>query len=96
MAGSAKQAKGSLRDTAGKATGDSNLQAEGKADKAQGKIQNAGGGVKDTAKRTDTSVRLTLRWQGKRNCWPARFIPAHSGAPANYAIVHFRDCPTGF
>ena len=45
--GSAKQAKGSVKDVAGKAMGDSKLQAEGKADKAEGKIQNAVGGAKD-------------------------------------------------
>ena len=45
--GSAKQMKGTVKDVAGKATGDSKLQAEGKADKAEGKIQNAVGGAKD-------------------------------------------------
>jgi uncharacterized protein YjbJ (UPF0337 family) len=46
--GTAKQAKGSIKETAGKALGDSKLQGEGKADKAKGKIQNAVGGLKDT------------------------------------------------
>jgi uncharacterized protein YjbJ (UPF0337 family) len=45
--GSAKQMKGSVKDAAGKLTGDSKLQAEGKADKVEGKIQNAVGGAKD-------------------------------------------------
>jgi uncharacterized protein YjbJ (UPF0337 family) len=45
--GSARQAKGAVKDTVGKVTGDSKLQGEGKADKAAGKIQNAVGGVKD-------------------------------------------------
>jgi uncharacterized protein YjbJ (UPF0337 family) len=45
--GSAKQAKGALKEAAGKVTGDTKLQAEGKADKAAGKVQNAVGGVKD-------------------------------------------------
>jgi uncharacterized protein YjbJ (UPF0337 family) len=39
--------KGHVKDAAGKVTGDSKLQAEGKADKAEGKIQNAVGGAKD-------------------------------------------------
>ena len=48
VAGSAKQVKGSIKEAVGKATGDSKLQGEGKADKAAGKIQNAVGGLKDT------------------------------------------------
>jgi uncharacterized protein YjbJ (UPF0337 family) len=46
--GSADQAKGAMKDTAGKVTGDQKLQAEGKADKVKGKIENAVGGAKDT------------------------------------------------
>ena len=45
--GSAKQAKGSIKETAGKALGDAKLQGEGKADKAEGKVQNTVGGIKD-------------------------------------------------
>ena len=45
--GSAKQAKGAIKEVAGKLTGDAKLEAEGKADRTQGKIQNAVGGVKD-------------------------------------------------
>jgi uncharacterized protein YjbJ (UPF0337 family) len=46
--GSANQAKGSIKEMAGKVTGDAKLEAEGKADKAAGKVQNAIGGLKDT------------------------------------------------
>ena len=46
--GSAKQVKGAVKDAIGKVTGDAKLQSEGKADKAEGKIQNAVGGFKDT------------------------------------------------
>jgi uncharacterized protein YjbJ (UPF0337 family) len=45
--GSAQQAKGKIKEVAGKALGDSKLEAEGKADKTAGKIQNAVGGIKD-------------------------------------------------
>ncbi len=45
--GSMKKMKGNLKEGAGKLTGDSKLQAEGKADKVGGKIQNAVGGIKD-------------------------------------------------
>ncbi len=48
--GSVNQAKGSLKETAGKLTGDSKLQSEGKTDKLGGKIQNTVGGIKDTLK----------------------------------------------
>lgn len=46
--GAAKQAKGVVKKVAGKLTGDAKLKAEGKADIAKGKVQNAVGGVKDT------------------------------------------------
>ena len=45
--GSANQAKGAIKEAAGKITGDTKLQAEGATDKAVGKVQNAVGGVKD-------------------------------------------------
>lgn len=48
--GTGTQAKGSVKETIGKVTGDSKLQAEGQTDKAGGKIQNAIGGVKDAAR----------------------------------------------
>ena len=48
--GSAQQAKGKMKEVAGKVTGDSKLESEGKADKAAGKIQNTIGGIKDTVK----------------------------------------------
>jgi uncharacterized protein YjbJ (UPF0337 family) len=49
--GSIDQAKGSVKETAGKVTGDSKLEAEGKSDKLSGKIQNAVGSAKDALKR---------------------------------------------
>ena len=48
--GSAKNLKGSVKETAGKALGDSKLEAEGKGDKVAGKVQNAVGGIKDAVK----------------------------------------------
>ena len=48
--GSANQAKGAVKETAGKALGDSKLETEGKADKVKGKVQNAVGGLKDALK----------------------------------------------
>jgi len=46
--GVADQAKGSVKDAAGKVTGDTKLQGEGKMDKAKGKLESAIGGAKDT------------------------------------------------
>ncbi|KDP95779.1 MAG: CsbD family protein [Alphaproteobacteria bacterium] len=48
--GSAKNMGGKIKEGAGKLTGDSKLQAEGKADQVEGKVQNAVGGVKDSLK----------------------------------------------
>ncbi len=45
--GAADQAKGAIKDAAGKVTGDTKLQAEGKADKLKGKVESAVGGAKD-------------------------------------------------
>ena len=46
--GAAEQAKGKIKEVAGKITGDSKTEAEGKADQIKGKVQNAVGGIKDT------------------------------------------------
>ena len=48
--GSAEQAKGKVKEIAGKVTGDAKLESEGKAEKAAGKIQNTVGGIKDAVK----------------------------------------------
>lgn len=48
--GSAEQAKGKVKEIAGKVTGDTKLESEGKAEKAAGKIQNTVGGIKDAVK----------------------------------------------
>ena len=49
--GAAKQAKGAVKVAVGKAIGDSKLQADGRADKVKGKIQNAVGGAKDAVRK---------------------------------------------
>ena len=50
--GAADQAKGSMKEAAGKITGDSKLKAEGAADKVKGKVENAVGGAKDAIRDT--------------------------------------------
>ena len=47
IAGAGKQVKGSIKEGVGKATGDEKLKNEGRADKAEGKVQNTVGGLKD-------------------------------------------------
>ena len=46
--GATDQAKGSIKEAAGKVTGDSKLQAEGTLDNAKGKVESAIGGAKDS------------------------------------------------
>ena len=48
--GAADKAKGSVKEAAGKLTGDHKLQAEGKIDKAKGAVKNAIGGAKDAVR----------------------------------------------
>jgi len=48
VVGSAKVVKGKIKEALGKAVGDAKLEAEGKSDKVEGKVQNAVGGIKDT------------------------------------------------
>ena len=50
IAGSAKQVIGGIKEAAGKVVGDAKLKADGKAEKIEGKIQNAVGGIKDALK----------------------------------------------
>jgi uncharacterized protein YjbJ (UPF0337 family) len=46
--GSFEQAKGKVKEVAGKVAGDTKLEGEGKADQVAGKVRNAVGGIKDT------------------------------------------------
>jgi uncharacterized protein YjbJ (UPF0337 family) len=49
--GTAEKAKGAIKDTAGKGTGDKKLQSEGKLDKAEGSAHNIAGDVKDAVRK---------------------------------------------
>ncbi len=51
IAGASKQAKGSIKEAAGKAVGDAKLQADGKTDKAVGRVQSDIGRLKDTLRK---------------------------------------------
>jgi uncharacterized protein YjbJ (UPF0337 family) len=48
--GMADKAKGAIKETAGKMTGDDELESEGKLDKAKGAAHNALGNVKDAVR----------------------------------------------
>ncbi len=48
--GAADKVKGSVKDAVGGLTGDTELQAEGKIDKAKGEAHKVAGDVKDAAK----------------------------------------------
>jgi uncharacterized protein YjbJ (UPF0337 family) len=50
VGGVAKQAKGAVKDAAGKAIGNQQMQAEGKADKVAGKVQKSYGDMKEKIK----------------------------------------------
>jgi uncharacterized protein YjbJ (UPF0337 family) len=45
--GAAKQAEGTIKEAAGKLTGDKSLEMKGKMDKAEGKVRDKAGDVKD-------------------------------------------------
>ena len=48
--GAADKVKGAVKDTVGKMTGDTKMQAEGKLDKAKGAAHNVAGDAKDAAR----------------------------------------------
>jgi uncharacterized protein YjbJ (UPF0337 family) len=50
--GTADKVKGTIKDTAGKVTGDKKLESEGKFDKAKGSAHNVAGDLKDAVKET--------------------------------------------
>jgi uncharacterized protein YjbJ (UPF0337 family) len=50
--GIAEKAKGAVKDTAGKITGDKKLQSEGKFDRAKGSAHNVAGDIKDAVKKS--------------------------------------------
>lgn len=86
IAGSAKVMKGSAKEAIGKVTGDAKLATEGKADKVEGKVQNAIGGVKDV-------VRACFPRTGRRHL--ARPYSARNrGARYVGLVVTERPAPT--
>jgi uncharacterized protein YjbJ (UPF0337 family) len=58
IAGAAKQAKGSIKEAAGKTLGNAKLTAKGKNEKAEGKVQSAIECLKDTSGITEAEVAI--------------------------------------
>jgi len=50
IVGSGKQIKGAIKEAVGKIVGDAKLQVDGKAERAEGKVQNMVGTIKDSLK----------------------------------------------
>ena len=50
LKGAGKDVKGSVKKAAGRAAGDPNLEAEGSADRVEGKVQKGVGALKDAAR----------------------------------------------
>jgi uncharacterized protein YjbJ (UPF0337 family) len=48
--GTGKKVAGSVKEAAGKITGNTELEAKGAGEKAAGKVQNAAGGAKDAVR----------------------------------------------
>jgi uncharacterized protein YjbJ (UPF0337 family) len=51
--GTADKVKGTIKDTAGKVTGDKKLESEGELDKAKGSAHTVAGDLKDAIKETN-------------------------------------------
>ena len=51
IAGTGKQLKGSLKEAAGKVTGDKKLETKGEVQKGQGKVQDGLGDVQDAVRK---------------------------------------------
>ncbi|MGT2957761.1 CsbD family protein [Streptococcus bovimastitidis] len=52
-----EQAKGTVKETAGKATGDKSLETEGKLNKISGKVKELKADAKDTAEGVSKSLK---------------------------------------
>jgi len=63
--GAAHQAKGAVKETAGRMVGDKKTEAEGKAERAAGKVQNAVVGAKDAVR--DAAKEWSDRYTRPRN-----------------------------
>lgn len=55
--GAADKAKGSVKQAAGKLSGDKEMEREGGADKAKGDVHKAAGNVKDAARNAADSLK---------------------------------------
>jgi uncharacterized protein YjbJ (UPF0337 family) len=79
VAGSIEEIKGATKVATGQATGDAELQSDGQANKAVGKIQNAAGGLNDAVRDTEAMRSAGLLRSGKS--------PRSRGVPRSIAAV---------
>ena len=95
--GTVQQAKGAVKEAAGKVFGDQKLETEGKTDKAVGKVQNAIGGLKDAVRRQIRPSPSTETFHGidpSHRCiiaavWRRRRI---LGSQARYLVTRTHSC----
>jgi uncharacterized protein YjbJ (UPF0337 family) len=71
--GAVDKAKGAIKETAGKMTGDEKLRAEGKLDKAKGAAHKAAGDMKEAARQGSMQPGQTHQGQTHQS-------PAHQGS----------------
>jgi uncharacterized protein YjbJ (UPF0337 family) len=57
MAGTTDKAKGMVKETAGKVTGNKRMESEGKADQAKGEVKDAAHQAKESAKGVRDSLK---------------------------------------
>ncbi len=78
--GAANQAKGVVKEVAGKVTGDAKLESEGKADKVAGKVQNAIGGDQGYRSRQVTMARVVFHVVNQHQLARSRMVAAPASA----------------
>jgi uncharacterized protein YjbJ (UPF0337 family) len=76
--GAADKAKGAIKETAGKMTGDEKLRAEGKLDKAKGAAHKAAGDMKEAARQG--SMHQGPAHPGQTHQGQTHQSPAHQGS----------------
>ena len=95
VGGSAKQIKRTIKELVGQATGDAKLESEGKADKVEGKIQNAVGGIpalihypRDFLMSAPAMTIATARRWGRRLARPFDHYGRRAIVPGQAPVLH--------
>ena len=69
-----RQGEGRYQETAGKVTGDKELELEGKLDKARGDVHNAAGNVERRCSQSDEIVTPLNQIERPRSVWSGAFL----------------------